>query len=202
MSLPHLQISDIHFKKAQIYSHKIQLKGKIEKHLICVFSEVEITMINLGLTSDGVCKPVKNFVKIFNFFEFQGIFWLYVLFDVDTRYPQVRQTQKIDQKKKNVFFIFVLQPFPNKSQSNPTVTGLSKLKRKKFVQIGDFDWIFDCKYSLFWGGYQIYQSEALEKSIKKKKFFYFFSWSVSESSARIHMAIRPTGKRITTFLSE
>ena len=79
-------MSYIHFKKAHIYSQNIQSKKKSSHtrareigesyffvNLICVFSEVEITMNNLGLTFDGVCKPLKSFVKIFNLFEFQGI---------------------------------------------------------------------------------------------------------------------------------
>ena len=47
-------------------------------------------------------------------------------------------------KKKFLFLFFILKYLTascSYSQSNPTVTGFSKLKRKKFVRMCDFDWI-------------------------------------------------------------
>ena len=109
-------------------------------------------------------------------------------------------------KKKKSFFTFLSWSTPRQvavirkaiQQLPASLSSREKSSFRSVILTGFFYY----KYSLFWGGYQIYQSGDLKKSIKKKNFFYFFSWSVSEPSARIRMPIRPTGKRMTTFLSE
>ena len=44
---------------------------------------------------------------------------------------------------------------------------------------------FDCKYSLFWGGYQIYQSGGPQKIDQKKIFFFTFFLEVSPNLAHV-----------------
>ena len=95
----------------------------------------------------------------------------YVLFDVDTRYPQVRQAQKIDPKK-NLFFIFVLQQAagirkairplpPSVSRSEKSLCGCVILTGFLTVNMRFFE--VDIRYT-----------QRLKKTIKKKFFLILF----------------------------
>ena len=105
----------------------------------------------------------------------------YVLFDVDTRYPQVRQAQKIDPTKKSFFYFcsptISQQAVLFRKAIRPLPASLSS--REKSFRSVILTGFFDCRHSLFWGGYQIYQSGDLKKSIKKKIFFFSFFLKVT-----------------------
>ena len=98
-------------------------------------------------------------------------------------------------KKKSFFLFLFSNHFPTSCtypESILTFTGFSKLKRKKFVRMCDFDWIVDCKYALFWGGYQISAKRGTSKNrSKKKSFFLFCSPTISRQAVVIRKAIRP-----------
>ena len=113
---------------------------------------------------------------------------------MDIRYPQSGGPQKIDPKNKKFFFC-LFKCFPTRytyAHSIPTFTGLSKLKRKKFVRIrcviltGSFT--VNTKYALF-----EVDIRYLKKSIQKKKSFFLFFLEVFLDKLQL------SAKHVTAF---
>ena len=166
LSLPHLQISDKFTYASERGDRWITFFYKLDMRSP---SPVEITM-NLALTSDGVYKPLKSFVKIFIFFEFQRIFWRKYVHVLLKWMSHIRKWGRVKKSiKKKFFFLFFVYSSVSRQDvlihkmiQNTTMKSSSHLKKKRFLKSINHHNKNNVKYDALKHFHRIHEVESLK----------------------------------------